>query len=115
MTLVESDTSTYREAVAAEVRAMMGRRRITQGAIAQALGLSQAAVSRRLTGDTAFDLDDVFALARYFDVKLSALLPEPAEVAKVNGATGVSLSLDAARERRRNKPSQRIEPDAAAA
>lgn len=95
---MEEATDTYREAVASEVRALMGRHRTSQTKLAKVLGVSQSALSRRLTGDLAFDTDDIFALARYFDVRLSALLPEPAEVAKVEDrATGLLLRLPARR------------------
>lgn len=84
---MEDERNTYREAVAAEVRAQMGRRRITQGQLAKALGMSQAAVSRRLTGELPFDLDDVLVMAQRFNVALSDLIPEPAEVLKEGRST----------------------------
>src|SRR3982751_926451 len=48
-----------REPLAEEIRALMGRRRVTGANIAAALGKSQSYVSRRLTGETAFDTDDL--------------------------------------------------------
>jgi transcriptional regulator with XRE-family HTH domain len=63
-----------REAVAAEVRAWMGRRRVSQTALAKQLGISQAAISRRLNSEVPFDLDELFAMADYFGVAPSDLL-----------------------------------------
>lgn len=48
--------------MAAEVRAWMGRRRVTQTELAAVLGKSQPYVSRRLSGEVAFDTDDLYRL-----------------------------------------------------
>ncbi len=66
-----------RAAVAAEVRAWMGRRRATQADLATALGKSQPYVSRRLSGEVAFDTDDLFRLAEHFNVGVADLLERP--------------------------------------
>jgi transcriptional regulator with XRE-family HTH domain len=63
-----------RAAVAGEVRALMGRHRVNQKQLAQALGCSQAAVSRRLSGEIAFDTDDLVRIARLFDIEPSELV-----------------------------------------
>jgi transcriptional regulator with XRE-family HTH domain len=52
-----------RETAAEEVRALMARRRISQSRLAQQVGLTQSALSRRLTGDIAFDLDEIERIA----------------------------------------------------
>ncbi len=64
----------HREAVAAEVRAWMGRRKATQTDLASALSKSQAYISRRLSGEVSFDVDDLSRLAEFFDVRLGDLL-----------------------------------------
>jgi transcriptional regulator with XRE-family HTH domain len=51
--------------VADEVRTALSRRKISGTKAAQDLGWSQAYLSRRLTGTTAFDLDDLEAIALY--------------------------------------------------
>ena len=53
--------------VADEVRTALSRRRISASKAAQALGWSQAYLSRRLTGTTAFDLDDLEAIALFLE------------------------------------------------
>ena len=63
-------------AVAENVRAEVARHRLPQSAIAEALGLSQQAVSRRLTGGVPFELDEVQAIAGLIGVPTALLLAE---------------------------------------
>lgn len=67
-----------REEVAAEVRALMGRgrghRRVPQAKLAADLQMAQASLSRRLTGEVPFDIDELAKIARYFGVPLWSLL-----------------------------------------
>ncbi len=55
----------------------MGRRRATQADLAEALGKSQPYVSRRLSGEVPFDIDDLYRLADYFGVEVTDLLGSP--------------------------------------
>lgn len=64
-----------RESVAGEVRAVAARKRVTQASIARELGMSQQALSRRWTGELAFDVEELAAVARILDVSLGDLLP----------------------------------------
>lgn len=57
-----------REQVAEEVRALMARRRISGVKLAEKLGRSQPYIWRRLNGETAFDVDDLQALAGILNV-----------------------------------------------
>ena len=66
---------TMTELVAEEVRALMGRHRVSQATIAEVLGVSRQAVSKRLTGETPFDVNEVAKLGDYFGVQPSQLLP----------------------------------------
>lgn len=52
-----------RTRVAAEVRAWRGRLQISQTAMAKTLSLSQASISDRLNGKSAFTLDEIETLA----------------------------------------------------
>lgn len=63
-----------REPLAEEIRALMGRRRVTGANIAAALGKSQSYVSRRLTGETAFDTDDLEIISGLLKVDPETLL-----------------------------------------
>ena len=58
----------------ANVRAEMARRGVSQTALAQTVGLSQTAISKRLRGATPFDVNELIAVAAALDVPLSALL-----------------------------------------
>jgi transcriptional regulator with XRE-family HTH domain len=66
---------TLRADVAEEVRALLGRRRMSSVALARGIGKSHTYVWRRLSGETAFDLDDIEAIARILSVRLVELLP----------------------------------------
>lgn len=58
------------------VRAEMARRRVPQIEVAQLLGLSQTAVSRRLNGGTDFSVRELIAVAGLLGVPASTLLGE---------------------------------------
>lgn len=64
-----------REGVAEEVRVMMLRKRITGATLAERIGRSAAYLSRRLTGETALDLDDLYRIAEVLGVRVVDLLP----------------------------------------
>jgi transcriptional regulator with XRE-family HTH domain len=59
----------------ANIRAEIARRKISQTTLAEHLGLSQTSVSARLSGRTAFDVNEVHAIAVFLGVPLSVLLP----------------------------------------
>jgi len=63
-----------RESIAAEIRVAMVRRQVTGAALAHALAKSQAYVSRRLSGETAFDTDDLEIIAATLRVKVADLI-----------------------------------------
>lgn len=64
--------------VAANVRAEIARRRIRQVDVAASLGMSQQALSRRLTGEVAFDVGELHEVAALLETTAAALLaPEP--------------------------------------
>jgi transcriptional regulator with XRE-family HTH domain len=69
--------TTSREAVAEEVRSLMGRKRVNQTRLANHLKMSQSALSRRLNGQHPFDTDDLFTIAELFDVEVTRLFPGP--------------------------------------
>jgi transcriptional regulator with XRE-family HTH domain len=59
--------------VAANLRAELGRADISGVQLAQALGVSQAWVSRRITGSTPLDVEDLVSIADVLDVPVSRL------------------------------------------
>ena len=64
--------------VADTVRAEMARSRVTQDALAGHLHLSQAAVSRRLKGQVAFNADELVLTARIVGVPVGSFFGEVA-------------------------------------
>lgn len=54
--------------MAAEVRAELARQRKTQGQLAGVLGMSPQAVSRRMCGAQAFDVNELQAVADFLGV-----------------------------------------------
>ena len=55
----------------------MGRHRVSQTALARVLGLSQSSLSARLCGEVAFDMDDLYTVAKHFNVEVTSLLGSP--------------------------------------
>jgi transcriptional regulator with XRE-family HTH domain len=82
MTTVTSQGTPLRARVAEEIRALMGRRRMSGAALARGIGENQQYVSRRLTGEVPFDIDDLEKIAALLDTSVTALLPS-------SGAAGI--------------------------
>jgi transcriptional regulator with XRE-family HTH domain len=75
-------SDTLSEQVAEEIRAMLGRKRVTGRELARRLGVSQPWVSQRLTGHQEIGLNDLERIADALDVEVAELLPlddQPAE------------------------------------
>jgi len=67
--------TTLTERVAEEIRALMGRRRVSGAALARSLGRSEAWISYRLSGKQTIDLHDLEAIAAALGVAPVELLP----------------------------------------
>lgn len=65
---------TLQSAVAAEVRAEMARRRFTGVELAAHLNLAQQSVSKRLSGGTPIDLDELSAIAQWLGLDVLTLI-----------------------------------------
>ena len=70
-----------RETVAANVRAELGRSRISQAKAAAAIEMSAPALSKRLNCQVPFDIDEIDAIAMLIGMDPAALLAEPARLA----------------------------------
>jgi hypothetical protein len=70
--------SQLRELVAEEVRALLARHRLNRAKLVTAIDRSEMYVSRRLRGDTAFDLDDLGEARRCPERRVSDLIPTKA-------------------------------------
>lgn len=73
MTVTTSEA--YGAAVAAEIRAWMGRRGWTQVRLSEELDEDQIWVSRRLKGKVRITVDDLAKFARALDCQIADLLP----------------------------------------
>lgn len=62
----------------AEVRAGLARKGYTQTDLAKALHTSRAAISRRMSGDVAFDYHEIRTISRYLSVSVAELYGEKA-------------------------------------
>jgi transcriptional regulator with XRE-family HTH domain len=69
-----SDSPTNREQIAAEVRAALARKRpkMTQGELAERIGISRVALSERLNGYRPFDVDQLYRISDALDVPFMA-------------------------------------------
>lgn len=76
---------TLTQSVAGEVRAHLGRQRLSGRAAAFRLGWTQQYMSRRLTGAVPFDVDDLDRLAELLDVPVTVFFdaPVPALLSRV--------------------------------
>jgi transcriptional regulator with XRE-family HTH domain len=70
--------SAQRPALATEIRVEMARHGYTQRQLAEALGLTQATVSGRMTGKTDFTVSELRHISSWLGVPVSRLLGEPA-------------------------------------
>jgi transcriptional regulator with XRE-family HTH domain len=64
--------------IAGHVRAEMARHNRAGRELADLLGVSTAAISRRMRGHVPFRADEVIAIAGWLGVPVDALLPPPA-------------------------------------
>lgn len=62
--------TTRRAEVVDAVRAELARKRIPQSELSRLLGGSQSAWGRRMTGEIAFDVDELFKLSELLDVSI---------------------------------------------
>lgn len=69
------------QAVAEEVRVQMVRKRLTQAATADQLGISKSSLNRRLTGESEFTVGELYRLADVFGIQPADLLPTATAIA----------------------------------
>ena len=82
---IAPDVLEVREAVAAEVRAGLGRHRVTQAALAELIGMSRPALAARLHGRQAFDVDELLVIAAHLDIPVLELIAPAERVSRVRG------------------------------
>lgn len=67
-------TKSVSVSVASNVRAELARRGLTQRELADKLGLTQTAISSRLRGIVAFDVDELAVVAETLGVRIESLM-----------------------------------------
>lgn len=76
----------FARAVSAEIRALMGKQRVTKMALSEAVGFSQHYLTRRLNDDLPFTLDDIERIAFALGADYQQLVRQP--VRQVDSARG---------------------------
>jgi predicted transcriptional regulator len=71
---------------------MAGRKNYTQMKIAGVLGVSQAAVSRKLRGEVPFEIEDLSVLAEEWGVPITELIPRQRDQANISWSLGDVLA-----------------------
>jgi transcriptional regulator with XRE-family HTH domain len=62
---------------ASNLRAELARQNKKKGELALLLGISPAAVTRRVSGETPLDVNELYAIAAWLDVSVMELVPDP--------------------------------------
>lgn len=71
-----SAMQTTAETITTNVRVELARRNLTQTQLADLIGRPKAWVSRRMTGDTNFAVEDLASIATALNVPVASLLPD---------------------------------------
>ena len=74
--------------VAEEIRVHLARRRMSASDLARLTGMTQRAISRRLTGEKVIDVDDLEKIAKVLNLEVAELLPRVNEGRTVVFADG---------------------------
>lgn len=90
-TTPERRTATLSELVAEEIRALMGRRRMTQAQLARGISKTEMWVSLRLRARQPIDMEDLALIAGALGVGVHELLPPPEVAAQARRGTNVRL------------------------
>lgn len=85
-------TNRLHERATEEIRVLLARRKMSAAELARRTGQRPAALSRRMTGEIAFDLDDLEVIARELGVRVIDLLGGSVQhtVPKDSGADSAS-------------------------
>lgn len=97
-----------RQRTAEEIRVLLARKRMSAAELARRTGIKQSTMARRMTGETAFDLDDLELIAQVLDVEVTDLLPRAVGSGLKETSGPLTLSRD--RHTARPKPDRPITP-----
>jgi transcriptional regulator with XRE-family HTH domain len=88
-----------REHAAEELRVILARRRMSAAELARRTGIKQSTMARRMTGETAFDLDDLELIAEALGIEIADLFP-PSGGATTTRSVSDDLNRALARSRK---------------
>lgn len=97
-----SDNQTLSSRTAEEIRVLLVRRRTSARKLAAQIGLSQSAMSARLTGHTPIDLNELQQIAAALDVPIADLLPQ--EVSRKSNFASLTSPQSVAVHARADEP-----------
>lgn len=83
------------ERVAEEVRVLLARRRLSASELARRINQTQRYLSRRLSCEVAFDVNDLELIANALDVEIADLLPAPARRDLGSGGEHMNIASSA--------------------
>lgn len=78
---VNDTLSGIRQAVASAVRVELARRNMSAAELARRAGVRQSYISRRMTGESPFNIDDLARIADVLGVQMADLLPRTSQAA----------------------------------
>lgn len=68
-------TSSAVHVLAAEIRAHLARRQLTQHQLGEAIGLSPQSVSLRMNGRVPWTFEEVLKVAQWLEIPVASLIP----------------------------------------
>lgn len=80
--------------VVSNVRALFARRNVSAARVAQSVGWSQPYMSRRMSGRTPFDVNDLDTLAAAFDVPITRFFALDPDNTPTGGTTRPKVLAD---------------------
>ncbi|WP_075728330.1 helix-turn-helix domain-containing protein [Corynebacterium aquilae] len=75
MTIAQPTGLGLNAAVGVSINDLMFRNRVTRKQLGEALGITGAGMSKKLLGNAAWTIEDLYAIADFFNVPVETLLP----------------------------------------
>lgn len=97
--------------VGERVMMLMFRARISQTALARRMGMTQAALSKKIYGERKWSLDDLYSAAASLGVDVIELLESTKNAPTPKGGGNLLPELDSNQQPAGNKPNNIIEVD----
>lgn len=81
---MHTEGMTVDEQVGERVHQAMWRQRLQQSEVAPAMGITQSTLSRKIRGQRAWSVEDLYSIAAVLKVDPATLLPDPNEVRELS-------------------------------